>query len=156
MEKDGRRVFRNAYANDLKECPQIANLRIEGPLFFGSVEHVDEKFREIEDHFGRKRGTVLNLKGVGKIDLTGADFIVNECRAARKRGQDYHLIASHKSSRDALRRLHVIDVVGEDHVHFTKSDAIRYAVDKADDDICRTCAARIFHECSGKPGPDIA
>ncbi|WP_421907528.1 SulP family inorganic anion transporter [Mameliella sp.] len=154
MERNGRRVFRNVYAHDLKECPQIANLRIEGPLFFGSVEHVDERFREIEDRFGQKRGTVLNLKGVGKIDLTGADFIINECRTARKRGQDYHLIASHRSSRDALRRLHVIDVVGEDHIHFTKSDAIRHAVDKADENICRTCKARIFHECLGKPGPE--
>ena len=155
MEQDGRRVVRNVYAFGLKECPQIANLRIEGPLFFGSVEHVDEKFREIEGHFGRKRGTVLNLKGVGKIDLTGADFIINECRKARRRGQDYHLIASHKSSREALRRLHVIEVIGADHVHFTKSDAIRHAVEKADDNICRTCTARIFHECESKPGPEM-
>lgn len=42
----------------------------------------------------------------------------------------------------------------EDHIHFTKSDAIRHAVDKADDAICRTCKARIFHECLGKPGPE--
>ena len=153
MEQAGRRVFRNAYANNLPECPQIANLRIEGPLFFGSVEHVDEKFRQIEDRFGKLRSTVLNLKGVGKIDLTGADFILGECRAARGRGQDYHLIASHKSSRDALRRLHVTEVVGEDHIHFTKSDAIRAAVAKADDDICRSCRLRVFHECAGKPGP---
>ncbi|WP_417601482.1 SulP family inorganic anion transporter [Pararhodobacter oceanensis] len=155
MEKDGRRVFRNVFTYNLTECPQIANLRIEGPLFFGSVEHVDEKFREIEDHFGRKRGTVLNLKGVGKIDLTGADFIITECRTARRRGQDYHLIASHKSARDALRRLHVFEAVGADHVHFTKSDAIRHAVDNVDDEICRNCTARIFHECAGKPGPRV-
>ena len=96
---------------------------------------------------------MLNLKGVGKIDLTGADFILGECRAARGRGQDYHLIASHKSSRDALRRLHVTEVVGEDHIHFTKSDAIRAAVAKADDDICRSCRLRVFHECAAKPGP---
>lgn len=103
MEENGRRVCRNAYNNNLPECPQIANLRIKGPLFFGSVEHAEEKFREVEALFGAKRSTVLNLKGVGKIDLTGADFIVNECRAARARGQNYYLIASQKSSSDALR-----------------------------------------------------
>lgn len=154
MEENGRRVFRNAYSNNLLECPQISNLRIEGPLFFGSVDHVDEKFRDIEERFRAKRSTVLNLKGVGKIDLTGADFIVNECRAARARGQDYHLIASHKSSRDALRRLHVIDAVGEDHIHFTKADAIRHAVSAADNDICKTCTARVFNECTGKAAPE--
>lgn len=155
MEEAGRRVFRNVYANNLPECPQIVNLRIEGPLFFGSVEHVDEKFREIEERFGATRSTVLNLKGVGKIDLTGADFILSECRAARARGQDYHLIASHKSSRDALRRLHVTEVVGEDYIHFTKSDAIKRAVASADDDICRSCTLRVFHECAGKPVPAL-
>lgn len=154
MEENGRRVFRNAYAHKLPECPEIANLRIEGPLFFGSVEHVDEKFREVEDRFGAKRSTILNLKGVGKIDLTGADFIVAECRAARARGQDYHIIASHESSRNTLRRLHVSDVVGEDHIHFTKSDAIRHAVEEVDDNICRKCRARIFNECALKPAPD--
>lgn len=155
IEEDGRRVFRNVYAHNLSECPQIANLRIEGPLFFGSVEHVDEKFREIEDRYGKLRSTVLNLKGVGRIDLTGADLILAECRAARARGQDYHIIASHKSSRDALRRLHVTEVVGEDHVHFTKSDAIKRAVASADDDICGSCSLRVFHECAGKPGPAL-
>ena len=154
MEENGRRVFRNAYRNNLSECPQIANLRIEGPLFFGSVEHVDEKFRDVEERFGAKRSTVLNLKGVGKIDLTGADFILNECRAARARGQDYQLIASHKSSRDALRRLHVIDAVGEDHIHFTKADAIRHSVAAADNDICKNCTARVFNECAGKAAPE--
>jgi SulP family sulfate permease len=115
---------------------------------------VDEKFREVEDKIGRERSTILNLKGVGKIDLTGADFIVGECRAARARGQDYHIIASHKSSRNALRRLHVTDVVGEDHIHFTKSDAICQAVAEADDKICRDCRARIFNECAGKAAAD--
>ncbi|AXI49275.1 SulP family inorganic anion transporter (plasmid) [Sulfitobacter sp. SK012] len=147
----GRRVFRNAHTNDLTECPQIVNLRIEGPLFFGSVEHVEDAFRDIDAHFGTRRTTVLNMKGVGKIDLAGADFLLNECRAARKRGQDYHLIASHKSSLNALRRMHVTSVLGADHLHFTKSDAIAAAVEKADDDICAKCTARIFLECAGKP-----
>ncbi|MGH1466112.1 MAG: SulP family inorganic anion transporter [Cognatishimia sp.] len=156
MDKDGRRVFRNVYAKNLPECPQIANLRIEGPLFFGSVEHVDQKFREVESRFGARRSTLLNLKGVGKIDLAGAHFILGECRSARARGQDFHLIASHKSSRDALRRLHVAEVVGADHIHFTKADAIKHAVAAADDDICKTCSFRIFHECALKPGAETS
>lgn len=156
MDVDGRRVFRNVYSNDLAECPEIVNLRIEGPLFFGSVEHVDETFREVEDRFGRKRSVILNLKGVGKIDLTGADFLLNECRAARARGQDFYIIASHKSSLQSLRRLHVSEVVGADHIHGTKGGAIKAAVDDADDNVCRTCTLRIFHECTRKPGPNAS
>ncbi len=156
IEINGRRVFRNVYANNIPECPQIANLRIEGPLFFGSVEHIDEKFREIERKSGGTRTVLLGLKGVGKIDLTGADFLLDECRAARRRGQDFHLIASHRTSLDTLERLHVTEVVGADHIHGSKADAIRAAVESADEDICRTCTARIFQECAGKPGaPNI-
>jgi len=36
----GRRVFMNAHAYDLPECPRIVTMRLDGSLFFASVEYV--------------------------------------------------------------------------------------------------------------------
>ncbi|WP_417210410.1 SulP family inorganic anion transporter [Antarctobacter sp.] len=150
-EVNGRRVFVNAEAFDLPQCPQIRFVRIEGPLFFASVEHVEREFRRMEERDGFKT-CILNLKGVGKIDLAGADFILSEARRARKRGNDLHLIAANPSVVNVLKRLHCLDVLGAENVHPHKSDAIRLAVARASDKICTFCEIRCFNECRGKPG----
>lgn len=38
---NGRRVLRGALFHDLEQCPANMVLRIEGPVFFGSVAHVE-------------------------------------------------------------------------------------------------------------------
>ncbi|MDQ2094929.1 SulP family inorganic anion transporter [Rhodalgimonas zhirmunskyi] len=148
---NGRRVFMNAEAFDLPQCPQIRFVRIEGPLYFGSVEHVAHAFREIEAKDGLKT-CILNLKGVGKIDLAGADFILAETRRARIHGHDLHLIAANPSVVTVLERLHCLDVLGHENLHSHKSGAIRPAVVQASDPICKTCLIRCFNECADKPG----
>lgn len=150
-EVNGRRVFMNAETFSLPQCPQIRFVRIEGPLFFASIEHVEREFRRIEEKDGFKT-CVLNLKGVGKIDLAGADFILSEARRARAHGNDLHLIAANPGVLNVLKRLHCLDVLGPDNVHPHKSDAIRPAVARASDRICKSCNIRCFNECANKPG----
>ncbi|TNF18987.1 MAG: SulP family inorganic anion transporter [Rhodobacteraceae bacterium] len=150
-EVNGRRVFMNAETFNLPQCPQIRFVRIEGPLFFASVEHVEREFRRMEDRDGFKT-CILNLKGVGKIDLAGADFILSEARRARAHGHDLHLIAANPDVLGVLDRLHCLDVLGRENVHPHKSDAIRPAVARASDAICKTCTIRCFNECADKPG----
>ena len=150
-ELGGRRAFANAHALGLDQCPQISMTRLEGPLFFASVEHVEHEFRRIELHDGVKT-RILSLKGTGKIDLAGADFLLKEIRRARRHGLDFHLIAANPAIVDALRRLGVLDALGPDRFHAHKSDAIRVAVAQAKGPICARCTLRVYHECAGKPG----
>ncbi|WP_238368613.1 SulP family inorganic anion transporter [Mesobacterium pallidum] len=150
-EVNGRRVFMNAESFNLPQCPQIRFVRIEGPLFFASIEHVEREFRRMEEKDGLKT-CILNLKGVGKIDLSGADFILSEARRARAHGNDLHLIAANPSVLNVLKRLHCLDELGPDNVHPHKSDAIRPAVARASDPICAGCEIRCFNECADKPG----
>lgn len=99
---------------------------------------------------------VLSLKGVGKIDLSGADFLIREMRRARRYGRDMHVIAANPSVLDALRRLGCVEELGEGNIHDHKGDAISAAVSAAEDGICARCRLRVFAECSPKPGPKAA
>ncbi len=148
---NGRRVFMNAEAYGVPQCPQIRFVRIEGPLFFASVEHVEREFRKMEEKDGFKT-CILNLKGVGKIDLAGADFILSETRRARAQGHDLHLIAANPQVLHVLKRLHCLAVLGQENVHPHKSEAIGPAVAGVQDSICQSCEIRCFIECSAKPG----
>jgi sulfate permease, SulP family len=50
----GRRKFRNADLHGIPECPQIVTLRLDGPLYFGSVEHVEAEWNRLRQTFGSR------------------------------------------------------------------------------------------------------
>lgn len=152
---NGVRKFVAARDISLPECPQITMLRIDGALYFGSFEYVERMLRRIEREHPQQRIRVLILKGVGDIDLAGADLLIDEARSARARGGDLLLIAQEPLV-SRLERLGVTAELGEGAVHASKAEAIVRAVAKADNEICRSCRLRIFHECAGKPGARAA
>ncbi|MEM8741734.1 MAG: SulP family inorganic anion transporter [Pseudomonadota bacterium] len=153
---NGQRKFVAARENNLPECPQITILRLDGTLYFGSVEHVERAFRRVERERPQARIKVLILKGVGNIDLAGADLLIDEIRQARARGGEFHMIAQFAPLLNRMAQLHVLDELNEANLHLNKGTAIEAAVAQADNEICRTCRLRVYHECAGKPGARAA
>ncbi|MFA3919437.1 SulP family inorganic anion transporter [Ruegeria hyattellae] len=149
----GVRSFRNARLYNLKQCPQIAAIRIEGPLFFASIEHVEHEFRNAEAEAGERPIVALTLRSVGDIDLSGADFLVKEIETCRKRGGDLHLVATYLPLLRTLARTHVLEILGKQNLHASKYSAVAAAVEQADEEICRNCHIRSYFECKGKPKP---
>ena len=148
------RSFRNAHMYDLDQCPEISVLRMEGPLFFGSVEHVEREFRRLERLDSHQRIKVFVLKGVGRLDLSGADFLIHEILTARKKGGDFHIVAQYPLLIRALKSMHVLDVLGSNNLHISKVQAIAAAVSQARDEVCAKCKIRAFSECGQKPRPE--
>ena len=156
VSRSGRRKFRNADLHNLPECPQILSVRLDGPLYFGSVEHVEREFRRIERTRYDQKHVVLYLKGVGEIDLAGADLLIEEIREIKRRGGSFEIVALYPPLLRRLRRFHVIEEIGEDNLHISKGDAIAGAINRVDPEICRQCRARVFLECEGLAGAEEA
>lgn len=155
LASDGeKRAVRNAELEDLPECPQIRIMKINGPIFFASVEHLEREFARIEARAGQAQTIILILKAVSKIDLAGADFLIDQTRRCRATGRDIHVIAAAKPVLAAMKRFHVTETIGERNMHGHKKDAIAAAVRAADESICANCELRLFHECAGKAGAD--
>jgi len=146
-EVNGRRVFKNAARYELPECPQISVIRLDGPLFFASVEHVEQQFRQIEGTSGIPKIKLMGLKGLWKIDLSGADLLLKEIRRSRKAGADFHLFTTNASALTVLKRLNVFDELGAENLHNNKAEAVAAAVAAADNNICKDCKLRVFLEC---------
>ncbi|WP_146591859.1 SulP family inorganic anion transporter [Puniceibacterium confluentis] len=153
IERHGRRQLRGAVFHDLKPCPQVCILRLDGPLFFGSVDHVESEFRRFEAMYPGPRFKILVLKGLGKIDLSGVGLLVDEIAKARKAGGDFHLVVPFKETVDALERMNLFEALEKRNLHPNKSEAIQAATEQFDDDVCRNCTIRAFVECAGKPAP---
>ncbi|MGB7336686.1 MAG: SulP family inorganic anion transporter [Salaquimonas sp.] len=141
------RVFRGAETHNLTECPQLAFVRMDGPFYFGSVEHVRRKFREIERKRAQQKHMLFMVKGVGEIDLPAAELLIEEARRRKRRGGSFHVQAKQIAAIQRLERFHVSEALSTEHVHTSKGDAIAEIVPTLDQSICATCTARIFREC---------
>ncbi len=150
----GRRKFRNADMHGIPECPQIVTVRLDGPLYFGSVEHLEHELDAMRQMRPRQIHMVFYLKGVGKIDLSGADLLISTIRSVREAGGSFRIVALFPPLLESLRRLHVIEEIGENHLHISKGDAIAAAIKDIDLSICATCDKRVYLECAKLPGAE--
>ena len=147
QQGNGQRKFRDigVLAHDL--CPQVLIMRLDGPLFFGSVEHVEKRLKEIYSKNKKQKHWVLALKAVGKIDLAGADLLIKTIREVKARGGTFRIVAHFEPLIKSLERLHVLDELGADKMYNSKFEAINAATKDFDVHICKGCLREMFVEC---------
>ena len=146
-ERDNpRRKFVPA-SEDAPECPQMTMLRVEGSIFFGAVEHVQQHFRNVDEADPQKKHLLLTSRAIGIIDLAGAELLAKEAARRRKLGGGLYLVGVQPDLCKMLRRSGQVDTIGEEQIFSHKGDAIKAIYPRLDSEICRTCTARIFREC---------
>lgn len=144
---NGSRKFRNVRLLGLPDCPQLLTLRLDGPLYFGSADHVAQAIRKAEIGRAVPPDVALVLKGVGQIDLAGAQMLVREIRRVRNGGRRFRIVAPYPPLARALEKFGVLDALGPDCLHASKWELVQTAIATMDPLICVTCRARIFWEC---------
>lgn len=147
-----RRRFGDAVEDGLPECPQLMIARLDGPLFFGSVEFIRRRFRRFEAERPSQKHMLFIVKGTGEIDMPGADLLIEEDRRRRARGGSFHLQTRTPRTLSKLARYRVMRTLTKRRIHLSKGDAITEIVPILDPAICATCTARIFKECPPPPG----
>jgi SulP family sulfate permease len=128
-------------------CPQMTILRVEGSIFFGAVEHVQQYFRNVDEADPQKKHLLLTSRAIGFIDLAGAELLAKEASRRRKLGGGLYLVGVQPDLCEMLRRSGQVDTVGEEQIFRHKGDALQAIYPRLDSEICRTCTARIFREC---------
>lgn len=140
------RVFKNAAANNLAECPQLMISRLDGPLYFGSVEHVRRAFRKLETERPGQKHMIFIVKGVGEIDMPGAELLIEEADRRHKRGGSFHLQTKTPRTISKLARFKVMKSLTKEQIHLSKRDAIAEVFPMLEPEVCATCTVRIFAE----------
>ena len=132
---------------DAPACPQMAILRVEGSIFFGAVEHVQQHFRNVDESDPGKKHLMLAARAIGFIDLAGADMFAKEAIRRRKMGGGLYIVGVQPDLCEMMKRSGQVDTVGEDHIFRHKGEALKSIYAGLDSEICRNCTARVFHEC---------
>lgn len=133
------------------ECPYLKVIRIDGPLFFGAVNHVSEYLYNIDKTLMRKRNVLILGCGINFIDVAGAELLAQEARRRRGQRGGLYLCELQRQSYRVLERGGYLDIIGKEHIFATQKEAIAKIIPEVDEMICRNCQNHIFKECPPLP-----
>ena len=136
----------NIEKKPLKQCPQLKIIRIDMSIFFGSINHIQERINQIMDN-ERIYHILIVCNGVNFIDLAAAEGLVSESRKLAKMGGGLYFVGLKDSVYEFAARSGFIRRIGWDHFYDGKTEAIHGIYGRLDRDICKSCPALIFAEC---------
>ena len=149
--KHPKRPFTNLRRKPLVECPQLKIIRIDGPLFFGSVQPVGETLGRLAEGAEARDHLLIVGSGINYIDSAGAQMLVSEAKRWAERGGGLYLCSLRMDPRNFLDKSGYLDQFGRDNLFASKTDAIAGIFERLDRETCERCTARIFEECARVP-----
>ncbi len=133
---------------DLPECPQLKLVRIDGSLFFGAINHVQETLRRFEEEQPSQKNLLLLAHGINFVDSTGAELLEQEAIHRKKKGGKLFIYGAKEAVCEQFRRGGYIDAIGRENIFSSKTEALSVIYNQhLNKDICATCDKRIFKEC---------
>jgi SulP family sulfate permease len=107
-----------------KECPNVKIIRIDGSLFFGSVNHVAEYVHNIDKQLIHKNDVLIVGCGINLMDVAGAEMLAHEARRRRAQQGDLYLCEIKPNVMGVLERSGYVKIIGRDHFFATQREAI--------------------------------
>lgn len=135
----------------LPQCPQLRIIRIDGSLFFGSANHVENFFDRLRAEHPKQKHLAIISQGINFVDLQGGQVLANEAKRRSEDGGGMYLIRVKQGLWEGLESCGCIDATGARNVFQSKSAALHGIYQKLDKSICATCDKRIFVECQNDP-----
>jgi len=134
-------------------CPQLGLIKIQGDLYFGAVNHVEEALKQHLTDFPEHRFLLLQVQGVNQCDLSGVEMLENVRQACQERGGDLFFVKAQPTILDTFRSTGFYGQLGPDHFLGGDDESIAYLFYKIlDPAICiYECRVRVFAECQNLP-----
>ncbi|RME83907.1 MAG: STAS domain-containing protein, partial [Caldilineae bacterium] len=138
------------------QCPQLAVIEIRGDLYFGAVNHVEERILENKLRHPEQRYLLLRMQNVQHLDISGVHMLESLTRAYREEGGDVYLTKVRPHVLERMQSTGFDAELGEDHF-LEEDEAISYLFYHAlDPAACiYECDTRAFRECQNLPRPDM-
>jgi len=146
-DRTKRRCFININKKPMKQCPQLKIIRVDMSIYFGSINHVQDRISHIVEN-ERIYHIMIDASRINFIDLAGAEALVSENRLLKKHGGGLYFVGLKSSVYEFAAKSCFIKKIGADHFFDSKSTAISSIYKKLDKNICVTCQSQIFSECN--------
>lgn len=134
------------------QCPQLRILSIEGDLYFGAANHVEDLLRSHLPRAGDRRFVLLQLQNMVRVDISGVRVLENYVRYVREQGGDVFFFKVTELANRLFDSSGFHRFVGSDH--FLDDDtAIEFLFQRVlnPKECIYDCPHRVFQECQNLP-----
>jgi len=129
--------------NGSTECSNLKVIRIDGSIYFGSIEKISDYFSKIYDEDDIQY-LLISAEGINFIDLAAAEWLTNEVIKWQKNRGGIYITGLKLVSQDILQKGGFINKIGADIFYKDKKTAIKEIHKKID----KPCKQRVFAECN--------
>lgn len=117
-------ALRCVSTHGLKECEHVALVRFDGPLFFANSSYLEDKMMEIMRTKKELRHIIIVSNGINDIDASGEETLSLLVDRIRSAGVEVSLSGVNEAVMEVLRRTHLPEKIGENHLFATMERAI--------------------------------
>ncbi|EFL52850.1 sulfate transporter [Solidesulfovibrio fructosivorans JJ]] len=110
-------AYRDASVFKLAECPYVAVVRFDGTLFFANASFLEDQITERMQSNKNLKHIILATDGVNDMDASGEEALSLLVDRIRSAGLDISLCGVKESVMDVMKRTHLLEHIGEDHLY---------------------------------------
>ena len=129
----------------LRPDQQIAIMRFDGQLYFGSSRYFEDKVLETIASASELRYLILDADGINRIDASGEQALRNVVERLREVGLDLYFTRAKRQLTDALERSGLMDQLGRDHFFRWNQHALDYLWARLHPDYKARCPLNVPH-----------
>lgn len=123
-------------------CDQLRIIRIDGSLFFGAVNYVQEILQSIPEP-----NVLIVADSINFIDISGAEMLGNEVSRRRAFGGELYFVNIKDRVKQVLARCDQLEAIGESATFDSKQVAIEKIYPQLNHDKCKNCQSCIVRPC---------
>ncbi len=149
LSRDPRsKTFVNAQTFQIPECPQIAMVRPEAPLYYANVENIVEELRDMIQQRPALKHFVIDGEAINYADSTAVDVLRDFAEEAKKNGVNIGFVNLKGPVYETLLRGGLTELIGEENILPSKGYAVDVLFDRIDHNYCKEqCPYAVFDEC---------
>jgi len=117
-------AYRNSARFDLQLCEHIAVIRFNSSLFFTNINYLEEKILEEVSTRPELRYILIVGNSINELDSSGEEMLSLLIGRLRESGHDVCISGLNDSVLDVMRRTHLYEKIGEDHLFRNVAKAI--------------------------------
>lgn len=128
-------------------CPQLRTVFIDGPLYFGAVDHVQRLLRRSDDAQPDAPHLLVLAPGIPFVDLSGAELLAQEARRRKAIGGGLYFHRMQDPVRETLEKAGTLREIGSANLFAVGEDVMASLYPRLDTETCRRCTRRVFRQC---------
>ena len=142
----GKKKLININKKPLNQCPQLKIIRIDMSIYFGSINHIQNRLHHIIEQENVKHILIVGT-GINFIDISGAEALVSDAKRLKQLGGGLYFAELKANVYEYISKNCFVAKVGNEHFFDTKKEAIKRIYKRLDKDTCKACHTHVFTEC---------